>query len=379
MKIKRLNSGLALAIALICGSVNATPLLVKAALDVAPSNGWAGVEGGTSGGSQAKADQIYQVGNQQELLAALNAGGDQPKVIQLTKMIDVADGHPYQSAEDQKARSILTIPANTTLIGVGKSAGLIHGSVFVSGVQNVIIRNLTIESPVDVAPKFEDGDGWNAEWDGMTITNAQHVWVDHVTFTDGSFTDKNYGKKDGWEYVQHDGLLDIKRGSDFVTVSYSVFRQHDKTMLIGHSDKNAEQDAGKLHVTLHHNLFDQIVQRAPRVRFGRIHAYNNVFIGDKNAAEYPYLYSFGLGKEGGILSEANDFEIANLWDQCQLVKEFKGTLFKDAGSIVNSKPFALPQTCQYDDSLPAPGYVYRVDAAGDVKQDLMKHAGAGKI
>ena len=379
MKLKPLNSALALAISLACGAAQAAPLLVKAALDVAPQNGWAGAEGGTTGGSQAKADQIYQVSNQQQLLAALKSGGNENKIIQLTGMIDVANGQPYQSAEDQKARSIVTIPANTTLIGVGQAAGLVHGSVLVSGVQNVIIRNLTIESPVDVAPKFEDGDGWNAEWDSMTVTGSQHVWIDHVTFTDGTFTDKDYGKKDGWEYVQHDGMLDIKRGSDFVTVSYSVFRQHDKTMLIGHSDKNAEQDAGKLHVTLHHNLFDQTVQRTPRVRFGRIHAYNNAFIGDKDAAEYPYLYSFGIGKDGGVLSEANVFEIANLPDQCQLVKEFKGTLFKDTGSTVNGQPFALPATCHYDESLPAPGYVYRTEAAGNVKQAVMKHAGAGKL
>ncbi len=379
MKLKSLNSALALAVALACGSADATPLLVKAAFDIAPPNGWAGVEGGTTGGSKAKADQIYQVNNQQQLRNALKFGGNDPKIIQINGLIDVADGHPYQSADDQKARSIVTIPANTTLMGAGKNAGLIHGSLLVSGVQNVIIRNLTIESPVDVAPKFEEGDGWNAEWDGMTVTGSQHVWIDHVTFTDGSFTDKNYGEKDGWEYVQHDGMLDIKRGSDFVTVSYSVFRQHDKTMLIGHSDKNAEQDAGKLHVTLHHNLFDRTVQRTPRVRFGRIHAYNNLFVGDKKGQEYPYLYSFGIGKDGGILSEANDFEIANLPDQCQLVKEFKGTLFKDVGSSVNGQSFSLPDSCHYDSSLPTPGYVYRLEAVGHVKQDVMKHAGAGNI
>jgi pectate lyase len=379
MRIKYLNSGIVLLITLACGTSYAAPLLIKSAHDIAPSNGWAGVDGGTSGGSTAKADQIYQVHNQQELLAALKTGGEQNKIIQLVGIIDVADNKPYQSADDQKARSLVTVPANTTLIGVGKKAGFIHGSLLISGVRNVIVRNLTIEAPIDVAPKFEEGDGWNAEWDGMTITNSQHVWVDHITFTDGSFTDKNYAEKDGWEYVQHDGMLDIKRGSDFVTVSYSVFKQHDKTMLIGHSDKNAEQDAGKLHVTLHHNLFDRTVQRSPRVRFGRIHAYNNVYMGDKKATEYAYLYSFGIGKDGGVLSEANQFEIANLPDQCQIVKSFKGTLFKDVGSLVNGHSFTLPDTCEYDSELPSPAYQYQLEAVSKVKGDVMKHAGAGHI
>ena len=71
--------------------------------------------------------------------------------------------------------------------------------------------------------------------------------------------------------------------------------------------------------------------------------------------------------------------IANLPDQCQLVKEYKGSLFKDTGSSVNGQPFALPASCQYDAHLSAPGYVYRIEAVGNVKQDVMKHAGAGKV
>jgi pectate lyase len=37
-------------------------------------------------------------------------------------------------------------------------------------------------------------------------------------------------------------------------------------MLIGNSDQ-ATEDRGHLRVTLHHNLFDDIGQRTPRVRF----------------------------------------------------------------------------------------------------------------
>ncbi|MEI8631108.1 hypothetical protein P4S72_01190 [Vibrio sp. PP-XX7] len=50
-----------------------------------------------------------------------------------------------------------------------------------------------------------------------------------------------------WDYVAaYDGELDIKHGSDFVTVSYSVFKNHNKTMLIGHSKNNAAEDEGSL-------------------------------------------------------------------------------------------------------------------------------------
>src|SRR5262249_39932002 len=37
-------------------------------------------------------------------------------------------------------------------------------------------------------------------------------------------------------------------------------------------------DTGKLHVTFHHNWWSTLcVERMPRIRFGRIHSYNNYF------------------------------------------------------------------------------------------------------
>lgn len=46
-------------------------------------------------------------------------------------------------------------------------------------------------------------------------------------------------------------------------------------MLIGNDDGLAAVDAGKLHVTLHHNYFNTVSSRSPLARFGVIHAYNN--------------------------------------------------------------------------------------------------------
>ena len=37
----------------------------------------------------------------------------------------------------------------------------------------------------------------------------------------------------------HDGLLDIIRGSDLLTISYNHFKNHDKGLLIGNSDSRA--------------------------------------------------------------------------------------------------------------------------------------------
>jgi pectate lyase len=106
----------------------------------------------------------------------------------------------------------------------------------------------------------------------------------------------------------HDGLLDIIRGSDLVTISNSVFRNHDKVMLIGNSDRRTDDD-GRLRVTLHNNWFDNVKERAPRVRYGRVHVYNNLYTSTADA-EYSYGYSIGIGVASKIFAEANAFALA---------------------------------------------------------------------
>ncbi|MCY8381565.1 pectate lyase, partial [Bacillus haynesii] len=63
-------------------------------------------------------------------------------------------------------------------------------------------------------------------------------------------TEKYFGR----EFQHHDGLLDIKKQSDFITVSYSIFSGHSKNTIIGSSD-SYKADNGHLRVTFHHNLY----------------------------------------------------------------------------------------------------------------------------
>ncbi|GIE98730.1 pectate lyase family protein [Paractinoplanes rishiriensis] len=74
----------------------------------------------------------------------------------------------------------------------------------------------------------------------MNIQNGStNVWIDHNDFSNGG-----------------DGLLDITHGSDFITVSWNRFHNHDKTLLLGHADDNSAEDNGHLRVTYVHNYFD---------------------------------------------------------------------------------------------------------------------------
>jgi len=59
----------------------------------------------------------------------------------------------------------------------------------------------------------------------------------------------------------------------FVVVSRCYFAQHDKTMLIGADPTHVGDRC--IRVTIHHCFFDGTKQRHPRVRFGKVHLYNN--------------------------------------------------------------------------------------------------------
>ena len=131
----------------------------------------------------------------------------------------------------------------------------------------------------------------------------------------------------------HDGLLDITNASDLVTVSWNRFRNHDKMMLIGSSDSGttAANDRGKLRVTLHHNVFDGIGQRAPRVRFGQVHVYNNYY----DLRNTPsYVYSWGVGIESALYAEENFFLTDRTFAVDGIIERFNGTAATASGTLI---------------------------------------------
>ncbi|MFC7479498.1 polysaccharide lyase family 1 protein [Luedemannella flava] len=142
----------------------------------------------------------------------------------------------------------------------------------------------------------------------MTLSRATNVWLDHNTFTDGANQDSTQPVYFGRPYQVHDGTSDIIRGSDLVTISYSNYFEHDKTMLIGSTNTpgdpttNPGADLGRLRVTLHHNRFANLGQRVPRVRFGQVDVFNNYYY---QTDEDAFGYAFGVGVGSAIYAENN--------------------------------------------------------------------------
>jgi len=308
----------------------------------APADGWAAQEGGTRGGALAQPAHVFTVRDPAQLRAALQAHAP-ARIVRVAAAIDMSEGRAFSDGQDQAARSVVRIPSNTTLVGVAPGAGFINASLSVSGVSQVIVRNLALRNPCDVDPRWDPKDGskgnWNSRYDGISVSNAHHVWIDHNSFTDAPITDDTQPVEDGMPKQCHDGALDITNGSDFVSVTYNHFALHEKNTLVGGDDR-ASGDRAHLRVSFKGNLFEHVSERAPRVRYGQVHLVNNYHVGDRKHPVYTHGYSVGVAHEAHIISQANAYDIAGA-SKCGHVVRDPGRspgVYDDTGSNLNGRP-----------------------------------------
>jgi pectate lyase/pectin methylesterase-like acyl-CoA thioesterase len=370
----------AAALALALANPAAEPVPAPAAVTErqhAPADGWAAQEGGTRGGALAVAAHVYTVRDRAQLLKAL-ATPAPARIVRVAATIDMSDGRPFADSADQARRGVVRIPSNTTLLGVAPGAGFVNASLMVAGVEQVIVRHLAIRNPCDVGPQWDPKDGakgnWNSEFDGISVREARHVWIDHNSFTDAPETDDRAAVVNGKMKQCHDGALDITQGSDLVSVTYNHFAQHEKNMLIGAGDRFTG-DQGRLRITLKGNLFEDVAERSPRVRYGQVHLFNNYYVGDRGHAVYRHGYSIGVAHASRLISDANAFEVAGATGCAQVVRDPASSpgLFADRGSILNGQPLSA---CPFgDDAGWRTPYTYSALPAQAVAQHVRANAG----
>ena len=272
-----------------------------------------------------------------------------PFTIKIKGVIDgstLADGSGY-------TRALLT-RSNVSIVGINEGTQkptLKAVWILATGEENLIVRNLRIipgrddkliEPEVGCTVTDTDYCDWNPEPDALTVQGTQRVWIDHCEFSDGP--DLNGANPYKSHYKTYDGLLDIKRGANYVTVSYSKFSNHDKSILIGHSDK---QSSDNFHVTFYRNYFLYLGQRAPRVRYGKVHLLNNLYENQKKKdfkQKYHLTYAIGMGYHSQIISEKNVFDIKGASAKGLLdISDFSqwAQHFTDIGSWLNGNPTDL--------------------------------------
>lgn len=302
--------------------------------------GWASVntfgQNGTTGGAGGP---TVTVTTTEQFLDYISRTG--PYIIRVAGTINLPTGTTDGMHNVTSDKTIIGVGSNATLIGGGLTIGLpVDDNVTsppANAVHNIIIRNLIITGATD------------------DLINVQmfshHIWVDHCELYNGD-----------------DGALDIKRGSDYITVSWNHFHDHDKTCLLGHDDANGAQDAGRLRVTYHHNFFNRSDQRNPRVRFSALcHVYNN----------YYYDNSYGTVSvcEAKMLMEGNYFYSVNNPGRVL----FSGT----EGFIVQRNNILVECNHPIEERGPVPEpsdyYQYTLDETALIPSIVPAGAGVGKL
>ncbi len=225
----------------------------------------------------------------------------------------------------------LDVQSNKTIIGIGANAEIVNGGFRMVGKNNVIIRNLTIRDSAN-----DDNDR-----DGIQLDTAHHVWIDHVRFL-------RLG----------DGQLDSRLDTTYLTVSWNVFEQHDKTFGIGWTANVTSQ------MTIHHNWIHDTNQRNPSAdNILRAHLYNNVM---------ENLTSYGNYARGGT----------NMVLQNSVFRNVNDPHYYDTGTLVAQGNLYFSTTGQRESSgtsfsffNPGSFYSYTLTPTADVEALVKRCAG----
>jgi pectate lyase len=301
---------------------------------VEPLVGYAAVEGlgraTTTGGGTAG---VVRPANADELLAY--ASDATPRVIELTGTFNVPR---------------LNVGSNKTIVGVGGAT--INGGIRILGTAGVFVQNVILRD-------FKLNAATSQGLDGIEISYAHHVWIDHLEIWDAA-----------------DGNLDMVHGSDYVTISWCKFwysatppdDNHRYANMVGHSDSNGPEDQGALKVTFHHNWWaERVADRMPRVRFGKVHLFNNYYssAGNTNGINAAF--------EGSVLVEYNVFNgirnphyFNNANDQLSAYITARGNLHTATTGKMETGGGGTALTVPYS---------YTTDAATNVQQRVTQGAG----
>ncbi|MEN9353574.1 MAG: hypothetical protein RL318_899 [Fibrobacterota bacterium] len=230
--------------------------------------GFAGL-GGTTGGAGGWIDTAETIKELQDLAKKAGKG-----------IIYVKGTMGDAGSKSTMGGDRVTLTNDKSILGL--PGATVKGGFDVKNVSNVIIRNLAVWGPG--AYDIDGNDPIHIE--GAT---AKNIWVDHCLISDGQ-----------------DGNLDITNGATNVTVTWNKFSyttlssNHQYCNLIGSSATKTADTIIK--VTMAWNWWaDGVVERMPRVRFGKVHVINNLV--KTNTSNYAVR----AGQNANILVEKNAY------------------------------------------------------------------------
>lgn len=235
----------------------------------------------------------------------------------------------------------IKVQSDKTIVGSGTAGHIVGGGFFLgTGVHNVIIRNLTIRDAYQGIWNDKDHD-----FDAIQMDGAHHVWIDHND-------------------LRHmaDGLIDVRKDSTNVTVSWNKLSQNNKTFGIGWTE-NVKTD-----ITIHHNWIRETEQRNPSTdNAAHAHLYNN-FLEDVAGTDIKSSYgNYSRGRTAMVL-ENSYFQGMNN----PVTKDSTATLVQRGNVFSGTSGRNESGGTAFD---PKAYYAYALDAAANVPALLKSGAG----
>ncbi|KAF4580272.1 hypothetical protein EYR40_003206 [Pleurotus pulmonarius] len=206
------------------------------------------------------------------------------------------NGYRPVVAATQKAQVGFKSTNNTSLICLDGNAALNGINLYLSSVDNIWIQNLKLVPPQD---RFSAPEMFPSSYDVVGLLAASNVWVDNCALHDqlsGEYVEPAIIEP-GWQvsclyisslcakltsgvyaYVDRfNGLSDCEDGTDNVTFSHNIIRNHHKSPLLVGGTKQADRDLGEIRFTVLGNYFNVSASRNPLMRFGPFNIFSNVY------------------------------------------------------------------------------------------------------
>lgn len=321
--------------------------------------GFAALNGGTTGGTGGQEVLATSVSQVNEILNLRRKNGDtSPLIIKFDRRIS--------GSEVIAAKEV----SNITFIGVGDRGELDGVGINLVKSRNIIIRNLKIHHT-------------KAPMDGIGIEDTKNVWVDHCEIynmigdCNGDGVVDTKGDISGGDVDWYDGLLDVKRSSEYITISWTYFHDSFKTSLVGASDS----DVFDRKITFHHNIYSNVNSRTPSYRGGTGHMFNNYYV-DVNGSGINSRMGAKLRIENNIFENVGSGSVDSKFNIAQgpigsyYSSEIGYWDVKD-NKFINSKGNQpTTSTCSFN-----PPYEYSsiLNSTDELKSILTRYAGVGKI
>ncbi|MBA2947572.1 pectinesterase family protein [Streptomyces himalayensis] len=235
----------------------------------------------------------------------------------------------------------IKVASDKTIVGSGTSGHIVGGGFFLGqGVHNVIIRNLTIRDSYQGIWNDKDHD-----FDAVQMDGAHHVWIDHND-------------------LRHmaDGLIDVRKDSTNVTVSWNKLGNNNKTFGIGWTE-NVVTD-----ITIHHNWIRETEQRNPSTdNAAHAHLYNNYLQDDAGTDITSSYGNYSRGQTKMVL-ENSYFQGFNN----PVIKDSTATLVQRGNVFSGTSGRNESGGTAFD---PKTYYNYTLDSAADVPAKVKSGAG----